>query len=501
MTSASITVGASTRPNVGAILLAAVGTAALAAIVGIGLRIATAATTSAAFLVPSGRRTGYPAWMRGPLHAYGKSLTLHGFLVLMTLMLVAWGVALICARALPFWLVAAAALFGVLTFTLAPPLLSTDVFNYIAYGQMGVNGIDPYAYGPVMLAGQPIYGYTGHLWKNVPSAYGPLFTLLSYALTPLGVAGAFWAFKALAGAACVATAGFACLAARRLGRSPTFALILIALNPLVLVYAVGGAHNDLLTAAFLAAAVYLAVSARAASAGAVAVAAVAIKASAGLALPFILLGARPRRRALAGMLGAGVVATGASLLIFGPTIAKMLDALALQQRFNWIVVSMPSFVTYYLGLGHPSHLARQLLTAGTAAVIVALIARARGGRGWIEGAAAATLVLLATTAWVLPWYIVWALPFAALVRQRTVPVAAVGLTAVLLAMQLDHFVLTHASHHRHPTARSVRHERNGVAGLERRRAHADQGSGWSHPSPPSASPQIAQSAREPAPSS
>jgi alpha-1,6-mannosyltransferase len=497
MSSASVTVVPSARPNAVTVLLGIVGTGALAAIVGISFRIATAATTSAEYLVPSGRRTGYPRWMRGPLDGHGAPLPLHPFLLLMLLMLVAWGVALLCARALPFWLVAAAALAGVLTFTLAPPLLSTDVFNYIAYGQMGVNGIDPYAHGPIMLIGQPIYGYTGHLWKNVPSAYGPLFTLLSYALAPLSVAGAFWAFKALAGAACLATAAFACLAARRLGRSASFALVLVALNPLVLVYAVGGAHNDLLAAAFLAAAVYLAVSGRAASAGAIAVAAVAIKASAGLALPFILLGTRPRRRALAGMAGGAVVAVVVSLLVFGPTITKMLDALALQQRFNWIVVSMPSFVAHYLGLGHPSHLARQVLTAATAAVIVALITRARGGRGWIEGAAAATLVLLATTAWVLPWYIVWALPFAALVRQRAVPVAAVGLTALLLVMQLDHFILTHASHHHHRTARSVRHERSNVVGLERKRVRADQGPGWSHPPPPSASHLIARSAHEP----
>jgi hypothetical protein len=195
------------------------------------------------------------------------------------------------------------------------------------------------------------------------------------------------------------------------------------------------------------------------------------------------------------MVGAAVVAVVVSLLVFGPTITKMLDALALQQRFHWIVVSMPSFVAYYLGLGHPSHLAEQVLTAGTAAAIVALLARARGGRGWIEGAAAATLVLLATTAWVLPWYIVWALPFAALVRQRAVPVAAVGLTALLLVMQLDHFILTDASHHHRPrTAATIRHERS-VARLEHRRARADQERAWTRRRPPSASHLIALSAR------
>jgi Glycosyltransferase family 87 len=476
VTSASAAVATTARPNAGTVALGVVGTVALAAIVGIGLRIATAATTSAAYLVPSGRRTGYPGWMRGPFRGHGAPLPLHAFLALMALMLVAWCVALLCARALPFWLVAAASVAGVLTFTLAPPVLSTDVFNYIAYGQMGLDGINPYAHGPVLLEGQPIYGYTGHLWKDVPSAYGPLFTLISYVLAPLGVAGAFWAFKALAGAACLAMAACACLAARRLGGSATFALVLVVLNPLVLVYAVGGAHNDLLAGALLAAAVYLAVNGRAASAGSVTVAAIAIKASAGLALPFILLGTRPRRSALAGAIGAGVVTVVASLLIFGPAITKMLDALAVQQRFNWIVVSVPAFVAHYLGLGHPDHVARQIITAATGAAIVVLIARARGGRGWIEGAAAATLVLLATTAWVLPWYIVWALPFAGLVRRRALPAVAVALTALLLVMQLDHFVLTHASHrHHHRIGRTVPDHRNSRRGLEPASAVADHG--------------------------
>jgi hypothetical protein len=403
---------------------------------------AAAAPSSA---VPWSQR-GLPDWMAGPFAGVGSPLTPARVGALTITLLGLYLLVVLCGSAVRYrWAIAAIVALHVV-YLLAPPLLLSDVFNYIAYGQMGLHGINPYAHGPGTLIGQPVYGYTGHLWKRVPSAYGPLFTLASYPLASLGIAGAFWALKVMTALACVATAALACVAAKRLGRSPRAALVLVALNPLVLVYAVGGAHNDLIAAAFLAAAVYLAVSGRAASAGAVAVAAVAIKLSAGLALPFVILGARPRLRAFAGAVAAAVVTVVASLMIFGPAIAKMLDALAVQQRFKWIVVSPTSFVAHYLHLGRPDHLTRQLITAATAAGIVALIARARGGRGWIEGAAAATLVLLATSAWVLPWYIVWALPFVALVRQRALLIGAVGLTGLLLAMQLDHFVLTHASH-------------------------------------------------------
>jgi hypothetical protein len=314
---------------------------------------------------------------------------------------------------------------------------------------MGTSGINPYQYGPVTLIGQPVYAFTGHLWKDVPSAYGPLFTLITYGLGGMSVAAAFWVLKGLTAAALLAIAALVWATARRLGRDPRTAVALVALNPLVLVYAVGGAHNDVLMAAALAAAVYFCVSERPASAGAAAVAAIAIKASAGLALPFVLLGARPRKRALAGMAAAAVVTAVVTLLAFGTAIKNMPSALAAQDKFHWVVVSVPNFIGHYANIGVPDHLARHVLTVVAAAAIVFFIARARGGSGWIEGAAAAALVVLATTAWVLPWYIVWALPFAALVRGRTLPVAAVLLTVLLTAMQLDHFLVTHASHHRH----------------------------------------------------
>lgn len=44
------------------------------------------------------------------------------------------------------------------------------------------------------------------LWHHETSPYGPLFTLGSYALAPLGAATGLWALKALAGAAALAAA-------------------------------------------------------------------------------------------------------------------------------------------------------------------------------------------------------------------------------------------------------------------------------------------------------
>jgi hypothetical protein len=427
--------------------IVAIGAAGAATVVGCGLRIARAATVDPTFLVPSGRRTGYPSWMRGPLGLHAGDISLHAFLLLVGAMVVGWLAVVVASRQLPAWFLWLTVACAVAVFALAPPLLSTDVFNYIAYGLMGTHGVNPYLHGPITLIGQPVYGYTGHLWKNVPSAYGPLFTLLSYALAPLGVAAAYWWFKAIAAASLVALAVFAWLTARALGRDPRMALALVALNPLVLLYALGGAHNDLLMAVPLAAAVYLAVTRRAASAGAACVVAIAIKASAGLALPFVLLGARPRRRAVAGALAAAIVIVAATLFAFGDAIKKMPQALTAQQHFHWIVVSVPSFIGHYAHLGVPNHGGRIALTLLSAVVIVGAVVYAWRDREWLDAAGLAVLAVLFTTAWVLPWYVVWALPLVVLARRPAVPALAILLTVLLTAMQLDHFALTRRSHH------------------------------------------------------
>ena len=85
-------------------------------------------------------------------------------------------------------------------------LLSTDVFSYIAYARMGVeHGLNPYLHGPAAISHDPVFRYVGHDWRQTPTAYGPLYTLLSYPFAPLGVEGALWAMKVEALLASVGT--------------------------------------------------------------------------------------------------------------------------------------------------------------------------------------------------------------------------------------------------------------------------------------------------------
>ena len=110
-----------------------------------------------------------------------------------------------------------------LMFLLSPPLEYTDVFNYINYGRMGVvHHLNPYATLPLDEPhGDPAYAISN--WHYLRSPYGQLFTLITYALVPLGVARSLWALKIVRACAapgcwrwCGAWRG--CSAARRSSR-------------------------------------------------------------------------------------------------------------------------------------------------------------------------------------------------------------------------------------------------------------------------------------------
>src|SRR5947209_3408557 len=128
---------------------------------------------------------------------------------------------------------------------LGPPLLSPDVATYLAYARLGVlHGLDPYTHAAHALpASDPL-----HPWVTGQAGatnYGPPFTLLTYLLAHLSVAAGIWVLKVVAALASLATVALVASCARLRGVSPVRAAVLVALNPVALVYAVGGDHNDL----------------------------------------------------------------------------------------------------------------------------------------------------------------------------------------------------------------------------------------------------------------
>jgi len=64
------------------------------------------------------------------------------------------------------------------------------------------------------------------------------------------------------------------------------------------------------------------------------------------------------------------------------------------------------------------------------ATLVALVARRRSE--WLSGAGWATLALVASLAWLMPWYVVWVLPLAALGSSLRLRRAALAATVFLV---------------------------------------------------------------------
>ena len=417
----------------------ALGTVALGAMVAISFRIAAAATAQPELLVPSAQQAGFPSWLAGPLWGYGSPLAVH---TLNTLLIVLGGlylVVLACSRSIPVGIGLLGAALPIVIFTLSPPLFSTDIFNYVAYARLGViHHLNPYVHGAAAFPTDPSYAFTGKLWKHTPTTYGPLFTLISYAFVSLGVSGAMWALKVLTAAAAVACGVLIWFCAKRLGARPLPAVLFFALNPLLLVYAIGGGHNDVLMALPLLAGALLILRDQPLLGGAALMLAAGIKPSAVLVIPFVLVASSARWRILAGALIGAAALVAIGYLGFGSDVFRLGHTLTVDERFKSELSSVPGYLGTVLDLGRITARWQQHLhlAFGAGALVLLLVAWRR--RNWIPGACAAVILLLATSTWLFPWYILWALPLAPLARRRWVTLTVLGFTALVVAIQVHH---------------------------------------------------------------
>ncbi len=413
--------------------LAAIG--ALAGVVAAGVAlVADSATTHRSFGVPHQGRGGAPAWVAGPLADYGGTMTAARFIVLVAAMWVCYLLVLAFADAVrPSWAIGAIVCLT-LIFTIGPPLLSRDVFNYVDYARLGaIHHVNPYVHGPAAAHGDPIFPWVR--WRHTPTVYGPLFTLGSYPLAPLGLGGALWSLKGMTGLASLACVGLIWSSGRRTGGSPVFASLLFGLNPVLLVFAVAGAHNDVIALVPLVAGISLVVANRPALGGASAVAAVAVKATAGIALPFMILGARKRRAMLLGMLAASAAIGLLAIAVFGSAATVPLKLVA-QHSHYYFEQSVPAHVAVLLGVPPRSHALRMIAELLAAVAIAALLVSTAIRRDWLSGAGWATFALLVSSDYMLAWYTIWILPFAAVSRNRRLVVAALGLGTFVVVSRL-----------------------------------------------------------------
>lgn len=317
-------------------------------------------------------------------------------------------------------------------FAAAPVLLSNDVHSYVDYARLGVlHDLDPYSHPPSAVPSDPAFAEVD--WTEATSAYGPLFTLATYPLAWLPVGAAVAVLKATAALSVLGIAALLVRLAPARGVEPARAAAFVALNPLVLVHVVGGAHND--GVAMLAATIGVAavLAHRELAGGGAFLAALALKAPAALAAPFALLGAPRRRRFLAGAALAAVPVVLAASLAFG---WSWLDAFGLAGENQGRTSHMSIPVTAARLGGLDADVVRVAALLLYATLLVHLLAWSWRGGDWLRAAAWASLGLLLATSWLLPWYLIWALPLAALARDRPLQLLVLGLTAYQLGARI-----------------------------------------------------------------
>ena len=385
-------------------------------------------------LIP--RSPSIAGWLGG----LGERLGFRVFLIALLSYTGAYAGLLALARTLPArFAIALVSALSLIVFA-GPILLSTDVFSYIAYARMGVvHGVNPYLHGPQAIVSDPVYHYVGHDWKLVATAYGPLYTLLSYPLGLVGVVGAVWGMKlmALAAAAGTLVLTWRCAPARGLDRR--FALLAVGANPLWVIYALGGAHNDLLMIFLTMLAVALVVLAtrpgarREAGAGAAIMAGTLVKATGFVPLPFLLAA----RRRLAPLIGAAVVAVAVAvvaILVFG---IHGIDVIAALNRDSAFVStdSFPTEIAHLFGKPGVFPIDHDLLKIALVVIVLHLLWRTWRGYDWVAASGWTFLAIAVTSTWLLAWYTLWSLPLAAVSRDRRLLVATLAVQGLFIAHQ------------------------------------------------------------------
>ena len=407
------------------------GRAALAVVVTGTLLVVLVAVAGPSVLTP--RSTfSFPSWDAGPLSLIVPRLIDDpkaigiGFSVVLLAMFAAYLIAIAAVRTFSTrtLIVTLAALHLILL--LSPPLQLNDVFNYIGYAHLGgLHQLNPYRHVISQESFDPVFGFAS--WDNLRSPYGPLFSALTYPLASISLPVAYWTLKVLT---VLLSLGFIALVwqcARQLGRDPRFAVVLVALNPIYLVYAVGGFHNDFFMLVPMMGAVSLLLAGRDRGAGAILMLAVAVKFTAVLLLPFLLIAAvtRPRRiRVVVGAAAAAVPLVALSLAMFGLSIPNLSQQSSLLTDF-----SIPNVVGLLFGFGGGS----PFVLKAAIVIVVIVVAHQIYRRGdWLAGAGWSTVALLASLSWLMPWYVIWVLPLAALSSSVKLRRTALALTIFLI---------------------------------------------------------------------
>jgi alpha-1,6-mannosyltransferase len=356
-----------------------------------------------------------------------------------------------------------------------PLLFSRDVYSYGYYGRtISTYNANPYIVAPQRFPLNSLWHLTWPGWRGTPSVYGPLFTWISAALTSVAksVPGLINGFQLLAAAASLSTVAIVARLVERVrpGRA-VFAVAVIGLNPIVVFHVVGGGHNDMLVALFVAAAVAALYAKRTLLSALMLGLGMSVKASAVVPLILLVVAAvaeapRERRARMAATYGGVVAAVWLALALpFLTTQNPTLGILEVSGHDSWMapgqaVVRLFSGVGGLIGgdpLRIPAQTLARLVLLGLSVASVAIIGRPI----WRDPAARRPDALVAAWGWALlivillspvlfTWYLMWILPIAwALPRvpRRALVILSVTLIVSQLVTESSHLpsLLSHVN--------------------------------------------------------
>ena len=137
----------------------------------------------------------------------------------------------------------------------------------------------------------------------------------------------------------------------------------------------------------------------------------------------------PRRlvQVVLGIVAAGVLVGGASLIAFGLHVPDLNTQSRLVTN-----VSVPNLLGLALGSGGETGTLRTLLGGVLAGSVLLCCVQAWRRRASVTASGWANVALLVTLSWVLPWYVLWVLPLAALSSSPRLRKAALLLGVYLI---------------------------------------------------------------------
>jgi alpha-1,6-mannosyltransferase len=310
----------------------------------------------------------------------------------------------------------------------APPLFSRDVFSYAAQGEMTSHHLSPYILGPYSLGSSPYVNPVDPLWQNTPAPYGPLFLYLDGTMAKITHHNQLATVVGLRLLETVAVAliGYGViLLARELGRDPGEAFVLSAMNPLVLLTLIGGAHNDAIMAGLLVIGIALAVKRRPVWGLFLCSCAAAIKAPAAIGLAYVAwtwLGPRATlRQRIRPIVVAGVVAgavLGVSTWLAGFGFGWVKNLLSNGTVRSWAAPATAIGLAVGRGLqalGLHSITVTSVLSVTRFLGLMAAIGFAiwllwhSERRGWVRSLGVSLLLFVTLGPVVQPWYFAWGL--------------------------------------------------------------------------------------------